>query len=74
VLPLLDRLKRLGTSESSKEEEEREMLRVPDSRAALNLVWRPDEGGGEVYVGGQAAATDPELLETHNISHIVNCM
>jgi len=41
---------------------------------ALNLIWKPEHGNGEVYVGGLQAASNAQLLRTYGITHVVNCM
>jgi hypothetical protein len=45
---------------------------------SLNKIWEPESAGaaaaGAVFVGSLEAATNLQLLRSHNITHVVNCM
>lgn len=39
----------------------------------MDAVWEHPETKAKLFVGGESAAKDLELLRSNNISHIVNC-
>lgn len=40
---------------------------------ALDAIYRHPTGGGSIYVGNQSAASDFNMLRSHNITSVVNC-
>jgi hypothetical protein len=55
-------------------------LNLPPAKGArrtayddLNAVWQHPTSGGKVFIGNQTAASSRTLLDSHNISCVVNC-
>lgn len=40
---------------------------------SLDPIWRHPETGGTIYVGNEVAAKSLNILQGHNITHVVNC-
>ena len=43
------------------------------SRAKARLLCSGGEGKGKVYVGNKGVASTRDVLEQHEVTHIVNC-
>eukprot|EP00929_Paragymnodinium_shiwhaense_P070739 TRINITY_DN35864_c0_g1_i1.p1 TRINITY_DN35864_c0_g1~~TRINITY_DN35864_c0_g1_i1.p1 ORF type:complete len:306 (+),score=24.52 TRINITY_DN35864_c0_g1_i1:161-1078(+) len=40
---------------------------------ALDPIWRHPKTGATIYIGNQMAASSLELLQKHQVTHVVNC-
>jgi protein tyrosine phosphatase len=46
---------------------------VKGRRKSLDPIWQNPSTNATIYVGDKRAARKMEILQTHNISHVVNC-
>lgn len=46
---------------------------TPGPHHSVDPIWRDPKTGGTIYVGNEVAARTLSLLESFNITHVVNC-